>query len=98
MGLWKHKAGADRRLDEDFPSFQKWRNSLEQSCEEGEAAVLKVQPNSSWPDTVYYHSYTHPHMGWRIHIIDSLSEVSASTRVQTSHVLVWCVLLYTLLS
>ena len=24
-----------------------------------------------WPDTVYYHSYTTPYMGWKIHVIDS---------------------------
>jgi hypothetical protein len=24
-----------------------------------------------WPDTVYYHSYTTPYMGWKIHIIDN---------------------------
>ena len=27
--------------------------------------------NLQWPDTVYYHSYTTPYMGWKIHVIDS---------------------------
>ena len=26
---------------------------------------------TQWPDTVYYHSYTTPYMGWKIHVIDS---------------------------
>jgi hypothetical protein len=25
----------------------------------------------TWPDVVYYHSYTTPYMGWKIHIVDT---------------------------
>ena len=40
-------------------------------CDEGDAALLQVTPNVTWPDVVYYHSYTTPYMGWKIHVIDS---------------------------
>jgi hypothetical protein len=32
---------------------------------------LQVTPNLTWPDVVYYHSYTTPYMGWKIHILDT---------------------------
>jgi hypothetical protein len=30
-----------------------------------------VKPNVTWPDVVYYHSYTTPYMGWKIHVVDN---------------------------
>merc|ERR1719347_1330676 len=70
--LWKHPQGGDRRRDDEFNSFERFRNNLDLRCEdEGEAALLSVTPNYTWPDTVYYHSYTTPFMGWKIHIVDS---------------------------
>ncbi len=68
---WHHKSDGDRRRDDEFPSFQRFRNNLELSCEEGDHALLTVEPNVTWPDLVYYHSYTTPYMGWKIHIVDS---------------------------
>jgi hypothetical protein len=41
---------------------------------EGNAAVLTVTPNITWPDVVYYNSYTHPYMGWRINIVDDFNQ------------------------
>ena len=26
-----------------------------------------------WPDVVYYQSYTHPYMGWKINVVDSFN-------------------------
>ena len=77
-------------------STQRFRNNLELRCNDGDAALLVIEPNVTvsptvpttvpwgtvpttvpltvlfqWPDTVYYHSYTTPYMGWKIHIIDS---------------------------
>ena len=47
----------------------------------GEAGVLEVTPNASWPDIVYYNSYTHTNMGWKIHVVDSFNlHVSSATR------------------
>ena len=55
-------------------------------AEEGNAAVLTVTPNDTWPDVVYYNSYTHPYMGWRINIVDDFNQrfSYASGAVQTS--------------
>ena len=33
-----------------------------------------MTPNSSWPDVVYYQSYTHPYMGWRINVVDNFNK------------------------
>ncbi|KAF0312975.1 Protein Skeletor, isoforms B/C [Amphibalanus amphitrite] len=70
--VWKHQDTGDRRLDDDFSDFKRFRNSLRLHCEGGEAAVLEVTPNNTWPATVYYHSYSRPHMGWQLHIVDEL--------------------------
>jgi len=77
--LWKHRAGEDRRLDDRFVKFETYRNSLELKCEdEGEAALLEVTPNNSWPDVVYYQSYSTPYMGWRINVVDSFKDLPAA--------------------
>ncbi|XP_068898664.1 protein Skeletor, isoforms B/C [Tenebrio molitor] len=71
--LAKHKDLTDRRLDDDFPSFRKFNRSLIYTCEEGDPGVLEFTPNTSWPDVVYYNSFTQSNMGWKIHVIDSFS-------------------------
>nr|CAD7448555.1 unnamed protein product [Timema bartmani] len=67
----------DRRLDDDYPTFKKFNRSLLYTCEEGDAAILKVTPNTTWPDIVYYNSFTHPNMGWKIHVVDSYARTSS---------------------
>ncbi|XP_018392527.1 PREDICTED: uncharacterized protein LOC108771679 [Cyphomyrmex costatus] len=74
--LSKHN-GRDRRLDDNFPSFKKFNRTLVQVCESGEGGTLVISPNSSWPDLVYYHSFTHPNMGWKIHVVDSYTKNGA---------------------
>jgi hypothetical protein len=69
--LWKHRKDSDRRRDDEIDSFERFRNSLTFECEEGKPAILEVTPNVTWPDVVYYHSYTTPYMGWKIHIVDN---------------------------
>jgi hypothetical protein len=32
-----------------------------------------VTPNVTWPDVVYYNSYTHPYMGWKINVVDNFN-------------------------
>ncbi|XP_040568677.1 protein Skeletor, isoforms B/C [Lepeophtheirus salmonis] len=71
--LWKHREADDRRLDERFKTFERYRNSLTLDCEQGDSAILEVTPNITWPDIVYYQSFTRPYMGWKIHIIDSFN-------------------------
>ncbi|QQP32381.1 Uncharacterized protein FKW44_024677, partial [Caligus rogercresseyi] len=38
-----------------------------------DSAILEVTPNITWPDVVYYQSFTRPYMGWKIHIVDSFN-------------------------
>lgn len=71
--LWKHRPGEDRRLDDNYLTFERYRNSLELECEEGEPAILEVTPNVTWPDVVYYQSFTHPYMGWKINVVDNFN-------------------------
>lgn len=73
--LIKYPEHYDRRLDDMFISFKKFNKTLESECDPGTAAYLEITPNSSWPDTVYYNSFTHANMGWKIHIVDSLTYV-----------------------
>jgi len=61
----------DRRLDDNFPTFRKFNRSLISDCNGVDSAILEITPNSSWPDTVYYNSFTQRNMGWRIHIVDN---------------------------
>ncbi|KAK9501220.1 hypothetical protein O3M35_011975 [Rhynocoris fuscipes] len=70
--------GVDRRLDDDFPTFRKFNKSLVVNCEAGEPAILEVTPNTTWPDIVYYNSYTHMNMGWKIHIVDTFNQYSSN--------------------
>jgi len=69
--LWKHRKEGDRRRDDEINSFERFRNSLTFECDEGDASILQVKPNVTWPDVVYYHSYTTPYMGWKIHVVDN---------------------------
>lgn len=67
----KYAPGQDRRLDDNFPTFRKFNRSLVSDCNGADGAILEITPNSSWPDTVYYNSFTQRNMGWKIHIVDS---------------------------
>ncbi|KAK7603035.1 hypothetical protein V9T40_003034 [Parthenolecanium corni] len=79
--LAKHK-GVDQRMDDIYPTFAKFNRTLTYSCEAGEPSVLDIAPNSSWPDIVYYNSYTRGNTGWKIHVIDSFNLlVSKSSNV-----------------
>ncbi|CAG9858851.1 unnamed protein product [Phyllotreta striolata] len=72
--LSEHRPTQDRRLDDDFETFKKFNRSLIYHCEKGEPGVLEFTPNTSWPDTVYYNSFTQANMGWKIHIVDSFNQ------------------------
>nr|XP_023011646.1 protein Skeletor, isoforms B/C [Leptinotarsa decemlineata] len=86
--LSQHKEGQDRRLDDDFVMFKKFNRSLSYHCEDGEPGILEFTPNSSWPDVVYYNSFTQANMGWRIRIVDSFNQRSSSSRTLISKILV----------
>ncbi|KAF2883127.1 hypothetical protein ILUMI_23044 [Ignelater luminosus] len=87
--LAKHKQDQDRRLDDDFPTFKKFNRSLEHTCEEGEPATLEITPNTTWPDIVYYNSFTQANMGWKIHIVDSYYRSVSNQNVRPN---VWFVI------
>ena len=73
--LWSHSSKADPRLDDNFNTFERFRNSLHLDCKrDKEHAVLTVRPNMSWPDVVYYQSFTSPYMGWKINVVDDFSK------------------------
>lgn len=65
----RHPPDADRRRDDDYATFRVFNRSLSWQCT-GEPADLVVAPNSTWPDIVYYHSFTHAGMGGRIYVVD----------------------------
>ncbi|XP_071445168.1 protein Skeletor, isoforms B/C [Hetaerina americana] len=72
--LARHSTERDRRRDDDFNDFKKFNRSLIYKCDkEQEAGMLEITPNSSWPDTVYYNSFTHSNVGWKIHIVDTFT-------------------------
>ncbi|XP_041985396.1 protein Skeletor, isoforms B/C [Aricia agestis] len=50
-------------------TFRAYNRTLAWSCA-ATAADLVVAPNSSWPDVVYYNSFTHADMGGRIFVVD----------------------------
>ncbi|KAJ0170663.1 hypothetical protein K1T71_013435 [Dendrolimus kikuchii] len=68
--LGRHPPGADRRRDDDFATFRAFNRTLVWECAEGAPAQLTVAPNTTWPDIVYYHSFTHAGMGGRIYVVD----------------------------
>lgn len=76
--LGRHPDTLDRRLDDRFLTFKKYNRSLTWTCESGDPAILEITPNSSWPDVVYYNSFTHANMGWKIHIVDTYNKKSSA--------------------
>jgi len=78
--LWKHGESADARLDDNFNSFARFRNSLSLDCDKNsEPAVMTITPNFTWPDTVYYQSFISPYMGGKINVVDDLTRVRFSS-------------------
>ncbi|XP_048001504.1 protein Skeletor, isoforms B/C [Leguminivora glycinivorella] len=57
--LASHAAGADPRRAADFATFRAYNRSLQWTCSPGAPAELPVAPNDTWPDLVYYNSFTH---------------------------------------
>jgi len=68
---WKNDS-LDLRHADSFPTFSKFRNTLQLVCEEGDPAILVWVPNSTTPDVVYYQSFCQANMGWRINVVDSI--------------------------
>lgn len=91
--LGKHPDSLDRRLDDRrFQTFKKFNKSLEWNCEPGDPAELYITPNSSWPDVVYYNSFTHANMGWKINIVDSYNKKNSANQESQSFFVICLVL------
>jgi len=65
-----------------FSSFGAYQRTLKLHCEEGQPAILKWTPDQDTPDVVYYQSYTHRLMGWRIRVIDACEIQSNRKSIQ----------------
>ncbi|KAL1497150.1 hypothetical protein ABEB36_008156 [Hypothenemus hampei] len=87
--LSEHGVDQDRRLDDDFESFKKFNRTLKWHCESGEPGLLEFTPNSSWPDVVYYNSFTQANMGGKIHVIDSFNQRSNSDKSHFVNLLIF---------
>ncbi|KAG8230724.1 hypothetical protein J437_LFUL010825, partial [Ladona fulva] len=89
--LARHSTERDRRVDDEFADFKKFNRSLIYKCDKVKDPVyLEITPNSSWPDTVYYNSFTHSNVGWKIHIVDSFASATAiGGAIQTQCSISW---------
>lgn len=54
-----------------FTSFGAYQRTLKLHCEEGEPAIMQFKPDVNTPDTIYYQSYVHRYLGWKIRVVDS---------------------------
>ncbi len=78
--LFKYPPNYDRRLDDNFLTYRKFHLNLVSECDvNAEGTTLEITPNSSWPDVVYYNSFTQRNMGWKINIIDSFARPGFSS-------------------
>lgn len=83
----KYPPSLDRRLDDNFLTFRKFNRSLVSECDGPDGAILEITPNSSWPDTVYYNSFTQRNMGWKIHIVDNYVPAGLNTSPRAGYLL-----------
>ena len=85
---WLPPDGFDKRKADNLHSFIQYRSALNYTCEDGNAAILQWTPNSSVPDLVYYQSYTHRNMGYKIVVLDdfTLTYASSSSSIKLSFV------------
>ncbi|RXG58005.1 Protein Skeletor, isoforms B/C [Armadillidium vulgare] len=77
--IWKHPENVDRRRDADYKTFVDFRNSLTLACGgdgDPKPGILELTPNRSWPDLLYYNSWTGENMGWKLHILDADQDIT----------------------
>ncbi|CAG0891716.1 unnamed protein product [Cyprideis torosa] len=65
---WKEDPDRPARL---FRSFGAYQRSLTLQCKDGQPGIVQWTPDRNTPDLVYYQCYTHRHLGWKIHVLDS---------------------------
>ncbi|KAG1654628.1 Protein Skeletor, isoforms B/C [Nymphon striatum] len=79
--LWKLDKYTSLDAD-NFPSFARFRGEMTLHCDTGNSATLKWTPNITTPDTLYYQSYSHPSMGWKINVVDEFDSEFFSSAVK----------------
>lgn len=65
---WKEDPSEPAELSRSFGAYQR---TLSLQCQKGQPGILQWTPDRNTPDTVYYQCYTHRHLGWKIHVVDS---------------------------
>ncbi|XP_023345279.1 protein Skeletor, isoforms B/C [Eurytemora carolleeae] len=74
---WQSKQGQDRWRESR--TFKEYQSTLEVICEggsESQYGLLNWTVTEDTPDLVYYQSYTHEGLGWKINVRDSNSSFS----------------------
>ncbi|GIX68215.1 hypothetical protein CEXT_170351 [Caerostris extrusa] len=66
----------------DFETFDEFQQNLELKCERGKPARFTFKPDKNTPDLLYYQCYTHRHLGWRIHVVDSCDGLRHEASIQ----------------
>ncbi|XP_070165249.1 protein Skeletor, isoforms B/C [Polyergus mexicanus] len=56
---------------DNYETFKNFFVTLELKCDMGEPAKLVWTVEQDTPDLVYYQCYSHTHLGWKIHVVDS---------------------------
>jgi len=64
-----------------YKSFDEFSLTLQRHCSPGPPGQLYWTPDRNTPDVVYYQSYTHKHMGWKIHVTADATSVYTSSGV-----------------
>ncbi|KAL1423244.1 hypothetical protein MTO96_021225 [Rhipicephalus appendiculatus] len=65
---------------DEYNSFEQFRQRLNLQCQAGSPAYLRWTPDRNTPDLVYYQCYTHRHLGWKIHVVDSCTPSNSTGR------------------
>ncbi|KAL3173630.1 hypothetical protein MRX96_041453 [Rhipicephalus microplus] len=68
---------------DEYNSFEQFRQRLKLQCQAGSPAHLRWTPDHNTPDLVYYQCYTHRHLGWKIHVVDSCPPSNSTGRRTT---------------
>ncbi|XP_050310336.1 protein Skeletor, isoforms B/C isoform X1 [Anthonomus grandis grandis] len=69
---------------DDFESFGAYQRHLELKCDNGEPGIIEWTPDDDTPDTVYYHCFSHRHLGWKIHVHDTCDQSGAASELHPS--------------
>ncbi|XP_077543811.1 protein Skeletor, isoforms B/C-like [Haemaphysalis longicornis] len=66
---------------DEYATFEQFQQRLQLQCRPGAPAYLRWTPDRSTPDLVHYQCYTHRHLGWKIHVVDSCAPSNGSAHL-----------------